>query len=205
VSRLVRARIRRAIELAIGLLVIGLWALTLRPVSLGGPATYVVVRGDSMLPAYHSGDLVILQGASAFETGDAVGYRVPAGEVGAGHIVLHRIVGGDAGRGFVLQGDNNPAPDPWQPSIGDVAGRAAVTLPGAGRVIAFIHQPAVAGALAVSLLVMILVARWPAKSGQPREPRRPARPLLVPEVHSRGSAQDAAHRTARNVRLVPLA
>ena len=155
------ARIRRATELAIGLLVIGLWTLTLRPVSLGGPATYVVVRGDSMLPTYHSGDLVILRAADAFETSDAVGYRVPAGEVGAGHIVLHRIVGGDSEGGFVMQGDNNPAPDPWQPSSGDVTGRAWVLLPGVGRIITFVHQPATAGALAAAIVVGVLVGRRP--------------------------------------------
>jgi signal peptidase len=137
------------------------WAVTLRPASLGGPATYVVVRGDSMLPGFHSGDLAILQAARGYERGDAIGYRVPAGEVGAGQVVVHRIVGGDGQAGYVMEGDNNPAPDPWLPREDDVAGKVWLLLPGVGRAIVIAHQPAVAGALAVSLLVMVVLARRP--------------------------------------------
>ena len=162
------ARLRRLVELAFGLALVALWILTLRPTSLGGPATYVVVRGDSMLPTYHSGDLVILHAADGYEAGDVVGYRVPDGEVGAGHLVVHRIVSGDGGAGFTMLGDNNPAPDPWLPRATDVAGEAWLLLPGLGRVIAFVHQPAVAGALAVSLLVTFVLG-----SSRPSRPRRP--------------------------------
>lgn len=155
-----KARVPRLAELTVGLALIGAWALTLRPVSLGGPATYVVVRGDSMLPGFHSGDLVVLQAAAGYEVGDVVGYVVPDGEVGAGHVVLHRIVGGDGEAGFTVEGDNNPAPDPWVPRTADVAGRLWLLAPGFGRVITLVHQPAIAGALAVSLLVMLVLSRW---------------------------------------------
>jgi len=163
----VKRRIARALELAIGLGLVLAWAVTLRPASLGGPATYVVIRGDSMLPGYHSGDLVILQAATAYGPGDAVGYRVPEGEVGAGHVVVHRIVGGDAAQGFTVEGDNNPTPDPWLPRPGDVAGKVWMWIPDLGRIVTFAHQPAVAGALAVSLLAMIVVARQPRPRDQP--------------------------------------
>ena len=154
-------RVRSVLELAALLIVVGAWAVTLRPSSLGGPATYVVVRGDSMLPGFHSGDLVVLQAATGYAAGDVIGYRVPEGEVGAGHVVVHRIVSGDGDRGFAMEGDNNPAPDPWLPRTGDVAGRVWLFVPGLGRIIAFAHQPAVAGALAVSLLVMVMIGRRP--------------------------------------------
>jgi signal peptidase I len=157
----VKRRLLRIIEVgAAAAFVIG-WAVTLRPASLGGPATYVVVRGDSMLPGFHSGDLAILQAGRDYEQGDAIGYRVPAGEVGAGQVVVHRIVGGDGQAGYVMEGDNNPAPDPWLPREGDVAGKVWLLLPGVGRAIVIAHQPAVAGALAVSLLVMVVRARRP--------------------------------------------
>ena len=91
-------RVARIVELVAGIVLAAAWALTLRPTSLGGPATYIVVRGDSMLPDYHSGDLVVLRAASAYSASDVVGYRVPDGEIGAGHVVLHRIVAGDGGR-----------------------------------------------------------------------------------------------------------
>jgi signal peptidase I len=163
-----KRRLRRGLELGGGLALAALWAVTLRPAVLGGPATYVVIRGDSMLPGLHAGDLVILHAAGGVAPGDVVGYRVPAGEVGAGHIVVHRIVAGDAQGGFTMLGDNNPAPDPWQPRGADVAGKAWLQLPGLGRVIVFVHQPAVAAALAVSLLVMLVVSR-----ARPMRNRRP--------------------------------
>ncbi len=156
-------RARRAIELASGLAFVVAWVLLLRPTSLGGPATYVVIRGDSMLPAYHSGDLVVLQATEAYGPGDAIGYRVPAGEVGAGQVVVHRIVSGDGGDGYTMEGDNNPAPDPWYPTGADVAGRVWLLLPGLGRLIVIAHQPAVAGAFAVSILVMAVLARRPVR------------------------------------------
>ncbi len=150
--------VRRATILAVAL---G-WALTLRPQMLGGPATYLVIRGTSMLPIYDTGDLVILHDAPGYGTGEVVGYRVPAGELGAGRIVLHRIIGERSGT-LVLQGDNNRAPDPWTPSVGDVAGRVWIVVPGVGRVIAWAHEPAVAASLATGLIVAVMIGRSPAK------------------------------------------
>ena len=168
-----RRRLGRFLELAAVIAFAAAWALTLRPASLGGPATYVVVRGDSMLPDFHSGDLVVLHTASAYGSGDVVGYRVPDGDVGAGHVVVHRIVEGDGDLGYTVEGDNNPAPDPWVPHARDIAGKVWLLVPGLGRVILLVHQPAVAGALAVSLLVMFLLARRPAVAGPRTErPRR---------------------------------
>jgi signal peptidase len=159
--------LRRSAELVVGVALVVAWAITLRPTSLGGPATYIVVRGDSMLPDFHTGDLLVLYEASSYEPGDVVGYRVPDGEVGAGHVVVHRIVGGDTRSGFTVEGDNNPAPDPWLPRAGDVAGKVWVQIPGLGRIISFVHQPAAAGALAVSLLIMLVLARWRPKATAP--------------------------------------
>jgi len=165
-------RVARILELTAAIGLAAAWALTLRPPSLGGPATYIVVRGDSMLPDYHSGDLVVLHAASAYGAGDVVGYRVPDGEIGAGHVVLHRIVAGDGAEGFTMEGDNNPAPDPWLPHDGDVAGKLWLLVPGVGRVIELAHQPAIAGALAVSLLVMFAVAGGASRPAGPGPRRR---------------------------------
>ena len=156
-----RRRARRLLELGLGLALALGWAFTLRPASLGGPATYVVVRGDSMLPGYHSGDLVVLKAGAGYGPGDVIGYRVPDGEVGAGHVVVHRIVVGDTTSGYTMVGDNNPAPDPWLPRDVDVAGKVWLLLPGIGRLLTVAHQPVVAGALAASIVVMVLLARRP--------------------------------------------
>lgn len=135
----------------VGLLIA--WFLVLRPTSLGGPADYVVVRGDSMVPTYVTGDLVIVRAEPAYQVGDVVAYHVPAGELGAGLLVIHRIVGGGPDAGFVMEGDNNPAPDPWLPRAGDIAGRAWAVVPFVGRALSILHQPAIAASTAVALLV----------------------------------------------------
>ncbi len=137
---------------------VAIWFVCLRPSALGGWVTYVVVRGDSMLPTYETGDLVVLTPEATYHVGDVVGYRVPAGELGAGLLVVHRIVD-VAGDRFVLRGDNNPAPDPWQPTAGDVAGSVFVAAPGLGRTLAWIRQPAVIAAAAAALVVWIVALR----------------------------------------------
>lgn len=159
-------RIANLLALAAFVAVLLVWALALRPQALGGTALYVLVRGDSMLPTYDTGDLLIMRPSDDYAVGDVVAYRVPEGELGEGRLVVHRIVGGDAKDGFVLRGDNNPAPDPWSPRGGDMAGEPWVAVPAVGRVIAWLQQPVVAGALAASLMVTWLLAR------QPRPPTR---------------------------------
>lgn len=148
------------------------WVLVLRPTSLGGPATYIVIRGDSMDPTYATGDLVILERADSYGPGDIVAYRVPAGELGAGLAVVHRIVSGTAESGFTLQGDNNPAPDPWSPRGGDVVGRSVAWLPGVGRVVAALRQPAVLAALCAALIVTLFML--------PKQREPPSAPALNP-------------------------
>lgn len=144
---------RRIVLLAVLGLLAGMWAVTLRPVSLGGPATYLVVRGDSMLPTYETGDLLILHAAPAYSVGDAVGYRVPAGQAGAGHVVVHRIVAIGPDGTYVMEGDNNPSPDPWTPAPADVAGKVWAAIPLAGRAVVWLHQPATLAALAAAVAV----------------------------------------------------
>lgn len=150
---------KQAARLAISVTLVALWAVFLRPQAFGGPAAYLVVRGDSMLPTYESGDLIILHATSDYTVGDVVAYLVPKGEFGEGHLVLHRIVGGDASAGFVLEGDNNRAPDPWQPRPVDMVGRPWVAVPRVGAVIAWARQPIILGALAASMAVAFVISR----------------------------------------------
>ncbi len=153
-------RILNALALVGLLLVAGGWFVFLRPASLGGTTTWIVVRGDSMLPTYETGDLIVFRAAPSYGIGDAVAYRVPAAELGAGRVVMHRIIGGDAD-GFVLKGDNNPVPDPWHPRIDDVVGSVWLVGPQLGRPIMLLRQPAIAAALAASVMVAVLLGRKP--------------------------------------------
>ena len=143
--------------------VVVVWAFTLRPQALGGPAVFVAVRGSSMLPTYQHGDLVVVESAAHYHIGEVVAYRVPAGLVGAGKIVLHRIIGGDATLGFTLQGDHNTAPDPWSPRQADVVGVATFRLANAGRLIALVRQPAILAGLAAALVVTVILIRPPGR------------------------------------------
>lgn len=153
--------LRRTLELIVTGAIVLTWAVTIRPQMLGGPALFVLVRGDSMEPTYHSNDLIVVRAEVQYHVGDAVAYRVPDGELGAGRLVVHRIVGvGSDGR-FTLRGDNNPAPDPWRPAPSDVAGRAWIHVPGAGRVLAFALEPAILGALFSALVAAAVVSREP--------------------------------------------
>lgn len=165
-------RLGNIATLAILLALVAVWAVALRPQALGGPALFVVVRGDSMQPTYDTGDLLLLRPAASYDVGDVVAYRVPAGELGEGHLVIHRLVGGDAAAGFVPQGDNNPAPDPWTPKASDIAGTPWLVVPFVGRLIAWLQQPVVAGALAAALVVAWIIAREPRRAA--RRPRHPA-------------------------------
>jgi len=131
-----------------------LWAAELRPQRLGGTTDYVMVQGVSMLPTYRTGDLVLVRPSASYGMGDIVAYRVPAGDVGAGLTVIHRIVGGSASQGFVTKGDNNADADEWHPKGSDIEGAPWIVLKQGGRILAFLHAPVPLGALAAAIAVM---------------------------------------------------
>jgi signal peptidase len=175
-------RLYRAATITIIVLVVMLWAVTLRPQVLGGPATFVAVRGSSMLPTYQHGDLVVVESVATYEVGQVVAYRVPAGEIGAGHVVIHRIVGGDATHGFTMQGDHNTAPDPWHPRQAEMVGIASFRVANAGRLIALVQQPVIMGGLASAIVVTVLLARPPRRQRKRQGARRPSGVLTTEKV-----------------------
>jgi len=118
----------------------------------------LIVSGQSMDPTFHTGDLVLAWPTADYEVGDVAPYRVPEGEPGAGGLVIHRIVGGDARSGFVMQGDNNPAPDIWMPRNDDIIGRQIVLVPWVGELMAWLRQPAVLAALVAGLVTSVAVS-----------------------------------------------
>jgi signal peptidase len=157
----VTATLRRLGSFAVVAVLVLAWGVFLRPQSLGGSVNYLVIRGSSMEPTYRGGDLVLVRAADRYAVGDIVAYRVPVGQIGAGHVVIHRITGGDGASGYLLQGDNNRSVDPWMPTARDVVGRAWIEVPGIGQALTFIHQPAAAGALAVALVAAGWLLRRP--------------------------------------------
>ncbi len=123
------------------------WVLLLRPEALGGTATWVLVSGNSMEPRLHDGDLVFARHSSDYHRGDVIAFRIPRGDVGAGTIVIHRIVGGDGRTGFATRGDNRARADLWRPTDAQVAGRLVATVPAVGHVLRLLRTPLILAAL----------------------------------------------------------
>jgi signal peptidase len=150
------------------LLLIGAWALFLRPVGLlDGPADYIIVSGESMEPTYSSGDLVITRATDTYAPGDVITYRIPEGEPGEGTAIIHRIVDGTPD-GYVTQGDNREGIDPWNPAVPDVVGKTWVHIPEAGNILLFGLQPPIVAALAGGLTTILLLLRVEPRAREPQ-------------------------------------
>lgn len=142
------------------------WFLALRPQALGGPVAYLMVTGDSMEPTLTEGDLVVVRRQASYGPGDVVAYRVPKGEVGAGGVVIHRIVG-STDDGYALKGDSRQATDAWRPKPEDVVGRMWLTLPHDGRWLAWLRSPLVIAAIAGCVAFMVAAASSPTAEDAP--------------------------------------
>lgn len=116
-------------------------ALLVWPGFLHGGAAYVIVSGNSMDPTLHGGDLVLTVRRSGYDVGDVVAYRIPKGQPGAGVLVIHRIVGGSASSGYIMQGDNRAGRDPWRPRSQDVVGAQGLTVPRLGLALVYLRTP----------------------------------------------------------------
>lgn len=127
------------------------WAFFLRPVFLGGPASYIIVSGVSMEPTMYTGDLAVLLSQDGYELGDIVAFKAPGGNV------IHRIVGGSAEAGFTMRGDNKNSVDPWKPKPDEILGKLWVHVPGAGRALAYLRQPLPLAATVAGLALLSLL------------------------------------------------
>jgi signal peptidase len=168
---------------------------------VGSPVSYVVVSGHSMEPTFHTGDVVLLMRSAAYRKGEIVGYEVPKGGPGAGLIIIHRIVGGNAREGFIMRGDNKEFADPWRPRPRDIVGTERLMVPKVGLLSRYARSPlglallagfitvAVAlggggGAAAASAVRRARVPKRPHAGyrwrGGTRRPARRSKPLVAP-------------------------
>jgi signal peptidase I len=176
-------RVANAVFVAAFLLATIGWWTTLRPDGLGGSASYVMVRGVSMLPAYRSGDLVVTRRQASYGPGEVVAYRIPSGELGAGMVVIHRITGGSPSAGFTTKGDNTPDADVWRPRPDQILGRAWIRIPRIGVVLAALRGPLPLASLATGISVAVALVP-PRRSRTVRRLRlrgRPRRDRTGPE------------------------
>lgn len=121
-----RGPVRQTIDIATLVVLLGILA-TIWPARFGGAATFVVVRGESMEPTYHTGDLIYARSADSFGIGDVAVYR-SSGEADDGQLVIHRIIDRDDDGRFVFLGDNREYPDDVRPMPQDLVARPVVNL-----------------------------------------------------------------------------
>jgi signal peptidase I len=89
---------------------------------------------------------------------------VPKGDPMAGAQVIHRIIGGNATRGFIVQGDNRTAPDVWRPKPQDIVGAKALRIPNAVLVLQFLRSPVLIALLAACFVFVHVLGRSPSES-----------------------------------------
>jgi signal peptidase I len=124
------ADITRALGYILSTILISFSAL-----SVTGYVKARVVLTGSMAPAIKSGDIVILIPTKHKEPkiNDVVAYtgrRFDGSSVG---VFTHRIIDGDATKGFIVKGDANPSPDVQKPTLTDVSGVVIFTIPFIGN------------------------------------------------------------------------
>lgn len=127
-----RRTVRRRLLGLLGWLLLVIVAYFAWPSQWGGGTTYVVVKGTSMQPNFHTGDIVLARKTSDHEVGDILVYAVPQEYNGAGKLIMHRLKSiTDQGR-YVIQGDNRDEPDQFDVGPEDVVGVARIHIPKVG-------------------------------------------------------------------------
>lgn len=169
-----RRRTGRIVRRVLLVAVVAGWWFTLAPRMIGGPTTWTVVSGTSMLPRYHTGDLVVARRQPSYHLGETV-----IASVDGGHIV-HQLHSGSARTGWHTKGINKNTPDLWTIPNRDVLGEAWFMIPGAGTDLRWLGTAT--GRILVAALLAVFVAAWPRK-------RRPARAAAEAEPR-RGVALD---------------
>lgn len=94
-----------------------------------------IVLTGSMEPMIKPGDIVLLAPTPRTQPqlGDVAAYtarRFSGESVG---IFTHRIIGGDPVNGWLMKGDNNPAPDVQKPKAEDISGVVFFVVPFIGK------------------------------------------------------------------------
>jgi signal peptidase len=129
------------------------WFMFLRPVTMGGPANYIIIAGNSMEPTYHTGDFVFTLKRASYDIGDIVSFRVKDS------IVIHRITGGNATEGFTIQGDNKAYPDSWHPTGDQILGSALLYIPNFGEYLLYLRNPYIFAGV-IGAMYSILFIPW---------------------------------------------
>ena len=122
-----------------------------------GVVKVTIVNGESMLPTYKSGDLIVSVKQNEYKVGDVIVYHPQSLECNRCN-VIHRIIDGDPTKGWVTQGDNNPNVDVWMPKSDEIVGSVQAVVP-LGNISFLLFSPAVwFFVLSVLLLAYVIVS-----------------------------------------------
>lgn len=142
--------------------------LAFAPQQIGGPDAYVVTDGVSMLPHFHTGDLVVVRKEASYHVGEVAAFH----DLQLHVVVLHRIVAIHGDR-YVFKGDNNDFVTPYEPTKAQIVGAEWLHIPRVGLLVREVRTPWIA---AVVLGVAWLLSFSPAsRSRRQRRRRRHAR------------------------------
>jgi signal peptidase I len=125
------------------------------PPALGGSTTVLMVRGTSMLPRFHTGDLVLVRKGDAYRVGMLAAYDALPFHA----VFFHQIVG-RAGNRYVFKGLNNRVADPYHPPASEIIGAYWFSIPTVGLWLQFWRQPGNA-ALLVAATALVAAATSP--------------------------------------------
>ncbi|WP_175484310.1 signal peptidase I [Modestobacter sp. DSM 44400] len=165
------------------LLTAAAWTL-LAPPALGGQTSYVVTHGESMLPAFHTGDFALVREQPRYQVGDVIAYRSSTLHV----VVLHRIIGTESD-GLRTRGDHNNWTDPDLITPDEVIGRLWLHIPTIGSALTTLRTAAPAVLIAVATTATTALT---AHGARRRRSHRKATPM-----HRNGS-----HPPASSLRFI---
>lgn len=170
----------RRIATLIGVVVVGfvIWA-TVGPASLHGPNHYMITSGTSMLPTIQPQSAVVVRHEDSYRVGQIVAYRNP--DLG-GAIVLHRIIRRD-GQRYVFKGDNNDAPDFYEPTAKQLVGAEVWSSHSLGRVVLHLRIP-LFGAIMFGLIALWIMWPDPSKEQRRRSERGETETAAAPELEN---------------------
>jgi signal peptidase I len=111
--------------------------LTFSVLSFAGITKARIVLTESMQPTIDPGDIVLSLNPERLppKVGDIVTYTARRYDGTAVASFTHRVMSGDAQSGFVMKGDNNPAPDTQKPTLADISGVVFYTIPLIGKLL----------------------------------------------------------------------
>jgi signal peptidase I len=111
--------------------------LTFSVLSFAGVTKARIVLTQSMEPTISPGDIVLSLNPDRLppKVGDVATYTARRFDGSAVASFTHRIISGDAENGFVMKGDNNPAPDTQKPTLADISGIVFYTIPLIGKLL----------------------------------------------------------------------